>query len=229
LWPPELVDDLAAHPALVALKARSQAVRQAKERKAEERQARLATRYSEWRQALLPAAQAMFSLNRYAKWQRCAPAHRREIYTLKNSFVRLLSECGYAVEVLRHNVPREGLECWNCEGYGCERCNFSGFYRQPDKLVYIAFRFQIEGQFFSWHQPAPLVNWPVTHTTGSSTDWLHDPTDEKPIKLNSRQFADAKALIRYVLDQAGFRPETNSQSPSSLTDKGDRGHNKKTP
>jgi hypothetical protein len=33
---------------------------------------------------------AAFNLDRTAKWKNRAPAHREEIYTFKNQFVRLL-------------------------------------------------------------------------------------------------------------------------------------------
>jgi len=193
---------MTAHPDLLALKARSQAARAARQRKAEQRQTTLAERFPTWQDALPEAAEAMFNLNRYAKWERCASAHRQEIYDLKNNFVRLLYQSGYAVEVRRHAVPRAGLVCWGCDGYGCERCDDTGFYRRPDELVYIAFRFRIGERLFSWHQPDRLVDWPVVYTAAGEV-WNHDPNEEKPVELKPREFADAKALVRFVLEQTG--------------------------
>lgn len=202
LWAPELVDELAEHPELTASKTRSQGMRAARQHKTAARLDNLTARYPHWQNALLPAAQAMFSLNRYAKWESCSPAHRREVYTLKNELVQLLYRQGCAVEVYRHTIKREKELCWDCGGDGCGRCNFSGYYHPRRKtLVYIAFWFQIEDQYFSWHQPERLVNWPVQFTAESAR-WEHDPENEKPIELKSTQFADVKALVRYVLDRA---------------------------
>lgn len=153
---------------------------------------------------MLPAAEALFNLNRYAKWPTCSAAHRREIYELKNGLVHRLYASGYCVEALRHRVHREDSqgECYGCDGLGCERCNFTGEYRRTrEPLVYIAFRFEIEGRKFAWHQSQALVTWSVTLTplpAGAGQTWK--PEGEKPVALSSLEFADAKALVRYVLE-----------------------------
>ncbi len=206
LWPPEMAETLAVQPALAAARERSQQTRAARQNKAQARRAQFAARYPDWRAALLPAVEALFNLNRYAKWPRCSAAHRREIYELKNGLVRWLCWGGYCVAAVRHRVHREASqgECYGCDGLGCERCRYTGEYRQSRApLVYIAFRFEIEGQKFAWHQPQALVTWPVTLTplpAGEAPTW--EPEGEKPVALSSGQFADAKALVRYVLEAA---------------------------
>lgn len=231
LWPPEVVEKLAGSAEVQSLLDRSQKIKEGRERKAAERLARLQAQYpdrkavvetfepnldgepgidpgeqySGWRDALGPAAEAMFNLNRYAKWERCSAAHREEIYTLKNEFVRLLYDLGLAVEARLHKVRQEGLECWGCDGMGCEKCGGSGWYRPRGHLRYIAFRFKIGEKLYSWHQPQHLVNWKVEFTPNvDQQTW--QPEGEKPVNLPARQFADAKALIRFVLEQAKKRP-----------------------
>jgi hypothetical protein len=203
LWPPEAVVALRDAPEVAAIQSRSAARRVARQRKAAERDDELAARYSDWRDAVLPAAEALFNLNRYAKWDRCAVSHRREIYGLKNDFIRLLYDKGYAVQVLKHKVERDDLECRACDGFGCERCEYTGIYRKGTPLVYIAFRFKIGEQFFAWHQPQEQITWKVEirqSDNSGAAPW--EPEGEKPVSLSPRHFADAKALVRYVLAKA---------------------------
>jgi hypothetical protein len=170
LWPPEAVRALAGGPEVAALQARRKAAHDAKARKADTRREALEARFPDWRDALAPAAEAMFSLNRYAKHGTCLRSHRAAIYALKNRLVRALHELGKATEVIHHFV------------YGSK---------------YVAFRFTVEGRAYSWHQPRHLVDWPYEVTARGSA-WEPDD-EEKPVPLAARMFADAKALIAWVV------------------------------
>ena len=224
LWKPDDVDRLVGGPEIAALRARSHKYREARKRKPKERRRMLAKRYPDWRDALPPAAEALFSLNRYAKWERCSPEHRDEIYELKNRMVEMVYQLGLAEEVKLHMVNRDALICWGCQGTGyrdCGRCQGTGYYREPDTVEYVAFRFRVGDSLYAWHQPRELVHWPFEVKHGIE-QW--QPEGEKPIKLNPHKFAGAKALIGYVLDcykaelrsrqvEAHGEPLTNQQFP----------------
>jgi hypothetical protein len=67
--------------------------------------------------------------------------------------------------------------------------------------TYIAFRFQIQGKSYAWHQPTFLVTWPIVEAESIDRgQW--EPEQEKPLNLSPRKFAEAKALVRYVLERA---------------------------
>src|SRR5262249_10502915 len=103
------------------------------------------------------AAESLFNLNRYAKWPSCKNENREEIYSLKTELIRLLHHLGLATAVKLHEVERPGQTCHRCNGTGqadgyddedygdddggCSRCGGSGWWREPDKLVYVVFRF----------------------------------------------------------------------------------------
>jgi hypothetical protein len=202
LWSPEEVKILRTSPLLEALKRRYPAsVRAAQVRKdaakrakawlkkkarAQRRRERnISSRYPDWRQALPPAAKAMFNLNRFAKYRSCLNSF--EIYALKNRFIQLLCNLGLCVEAHLHIVP--------------------------DGLDYIAFRFMIDGRSFCWHQPKYLVTWPVELSSNGSSVWVPE-NREKPISLSTRLFEFAKALIMYVIEQ-GSNATTLPRQPET--------------
>jgi hypothetical protein len=144
--------------------------------------------------------------------------HREVIYELKNSFVALLCRQGYCVGAKQHTVHREGLPCrcgteteqsgpagashdgFDAGGFWCRRCCGSGWYRAPREDVFVAFRFSVEGAAYCWHQPDHLVTWPYALTGGAEVWGGEQP--EKPIALPARRFAEARALIAFVCDNA---------------------------
>jgi hypothetical protein len=241
LWPPESILDLVGGAEVAAVHERSRKLQEAKKSKRQQRRLKLQERYPDWHQALAPAADALFDLNRYAKWDTCSRKHREAIYGLKGGLIRLLYQLGYATEVKLHHVPREGLRCRRCNGTGqaddgawddvdrhgrdqwldpldedldaggCRRCGGSGWYRPPDELTYVAIRFAIDGRTYGWHQPEDQIDWPYEVTAADET-W-HPAQEEKPVNLSSAKFADAKAVITYVLRQAR---SAQSQSSSAL-------------
>jgi len=104
-----------------------------------------------------------------------------------------------------------GLRCNRCEGKGiaddydedasgdCSRCCGTGWYREAGKLEFIVFRFRIADQVYCWHQPRELVKWPV-ELTDEAEAWQTEQ-EEKPLNMNQRKFADAKALVRFVIEK----------------------------
>jgi hypothetical protein len=81
----------------------------------------------------------------------------------------------------------------------CRRCEGTGWYRRPGTDVFVVFHFQVEGQFYCWHQPVEWVDWPY-EVTAEAQPWSN-VQEEKPIVIPARKFANAKALIRFVVDE----------------------------
>jgi len=164
--------------------------------------------------ALNDVAEGLFNLNRYAKHDRCSRAHKDEIYGLKNGLVKALFEGGHCTGWNLHEIvkPQKVLSCY-CTSYedddgfdcddvgGCARCNYTGIYRTlPELRVrFVAFRFEIIGCAYTWHQPDEMVTWNYSSVPRyeDANDW--QPDAEKPLEMSPRKFARAKALIRWVL------------------------------
>jgi len=113
-----------------------------------------------------------------------AERHEKEaIYLLKNHLVRVLYERGYCVAA-SHAVQEQ--ECWGTWNYDCgphcPKCGGTGIYRTYEL---IRFTFVVNGQRFTWHQPAGLVDWPVEFT---KDEWGTYETDES--KSDRRPFGD---------------------------------------
>lgn len=64
---------------------------------------------------------------------------------------------------------------------------------------FVAFRFELDGRSYTWHQPEELVRWDYSAVPQyqDANDW--QPEAERPLELSRRQFAQTKALIRWVL------------------------------
>jgi hypothetical protein len=200
LWQTEPVRALIGGSEVLAIQQGPLNRAKARARNAEERRHSLARRYPSWRDSLPDAAEAMFNLNRYAKWRRCLPTHRQEIYGLKKHFLELLCCGGYAREVKLHSTERQGLPCYHCSCEDeCDYCYGTGWYRCPETLEFVAFRFDVAGRVYAWHQPRELVTWPFTLTEVNEPWELQ--RDEKPIHITPREFANAKELIRYTVDK----------------------------
>jgi hypothetical protein len=162
--------------------------------------------FADWRKALRDACECLFSLNQYAKHESCTPKHQTTIYDLKNKVIRLLYERGYCCECYHHSFTPPDRECWGCDGTGehrtgshCRRCRETGVYRGKT-LLFVAFRFLVDNQGFTWHQPLEKVTFPydVTHPGAA---WI--PSDEeKPTALSPSKFAEAKDFLRWIVKAA---------------------------
>ena len=170
----------------------------------------LGERFPNWRDALPGAAEAMFSLNRYAKYNSCTLDNRSEIYRLKNGLIQVLYSIGAAEQVHKHVVPMPMQRCRACEGADtwdswqsdelgkCERCNGTGIYLEACNLVFVVFRFQVGDQAYSWHQPEDLLAFNPKFTANAEISGMS--VEERPLKMDIRKFADAKRLVGFVVD-----------------------------
>jgi hypothetical protein len=210
--------------AFQAAKARSQKARQSRtpeaaERRHAERMARYERKYRSADATLLDAAmrdacEAMFNLNRYAKHRSCTADNRDEIYALKHQLVKVLYLLRFGIGCIEHRVP--GKQCYRCDGTGygedgydsnnedeyddnygggCRRCGGSGWYHRPTVLM--LFRFEIDGKKYAWHMPEGKVDFRY-ETTCEPADWQNE-AEEKPLNLAPSRFAEAKALVRWVI------------------------------
>jgi hypothetical protein len=169
----------------------------------------LAKKYGIPSTGLPDAAEALFSLNRYAKHDTYSAKHQREIYELKNSFVAQLIDHGHLLGWGIHEIvqPPRVLECYCVSRYGeygCHRCHYTGGVHRTlpmRTLSFVVLRFSVGGKTYTWHQPDDLVTVgfadkaPKIDTTGD--DW--SPERDKPIEMPRSKFAHAKALIRWVM------------------------------
>jgi hypothetical protein len=161
-------------------------------------------RFRGWQGALPEACAALFSLNRFCKHAECSWQSREEIYDLKNRLVKLLYKDGYCTAAWEHRLVLPAKICRDCGGSGdggcCDRCDGTGEYLPAKTVRFICFRFEV-GVRYTWHQPVELVRFPVT-MTDAPADWQPGER-EKPVPMPRRQFAAAKDLIRWVLEQSG--------------------------
>lgn len=159
-------------------------------------------KYADWREALPEACEGLFSLNRYAKYERCSPLHKHEIYRLKNELIEVLWRNGYSSAAWIHRVEQPEQRCHECAGDSfCDHCDGSGIYRQARTLEFWCFKFLIQGKPYCWHQPRDTVAFSPSESVPPQ-DWQGFSTTEKPIKLAPRKFSAAKDLLRWVIDRA---------------------------
>jgi hypothetical protein len=176
----------------------------------------LEARYPDWKQALRPAALALFNFNRLTKWATCSRLRRRELYDLKYRVVRLLYELGLCQEASLHTVAGTEIDCDLCEGAGqdwrelpCPRCGGRGVMVGDAPLEYVFFCFLVDGQWFEWHSPRKAVSWPFTVTEPGPPrpDW-QPRAGEKPVLMEAdADFLEAEAHLRFVLDKVAQEKE----------------------
>ncbi len=128
--------------------------------------------------SLATAAEWMYRLNVFA---RCKGRHTvvDQIYDLKNELIKQLYQRGYAREVLLHKQKRLCRSCggtgehWN--GEPCFRCD-NGVYAVTELY---AFRFEIGGRCYKWHQLKKLVDYPIALTSPLPADWQAPQFDDQ--------------------------------------------------
>lgn len=176
-------------------------------RRAEARALRLAeirARYSGWQEAIPDAAAAMLVLNRWAYDHRREPL-AQAIYALKNSFVEILFAAGHCEHVEVHTQQFEGRVCWSCgDDYDvCDRCGGTGWYRAPRVDELYCFYFRIDGRSYSWHQPAKLVNWPIT-LAGAPRQIDPMPPHREHGFTSVDEVEDSLEIVKVVVEGARF-------------------------
>lgn len=118
--------------------------------------------------SLLKVCQAMCNLNRLAR----GSEDKETIYRYKARLIYWLHEHRYCSVSIRRQD--QVLECWHTPDYNtgwtdhCSKCGGSGIYK---RIPMFRFRFYIESETFTWHQPANLINWEVQETGEPLPDW----------------------------------------------------------
>lgn len=160
-----------------------------------------------WHLALPVVAEHLRQLNRFAKWRTCSESNKAEIYDLKNQFVRLLYESGLCSACWIHRMTLAEKRCRACYGEGdfCDRCDGTGVYQSEKVLRFYCFRFYIGVNHYTWHQPESLVNFAAT-VTDPPADWDGSIAREKPVSLPRAMLAEAKGLLRWVIETAAKSP-----------------------
>lgn len=187
--------------------------------------------YGGWWMGVQDACEALFQLNRWAKHYDCPPRQKTEVYALKNRFLQMLWELGYCEQAYLAHTPKRELTCYGCDGTGrrtyydcgetdeCWRCNGTGIYRTVGGNPYWALKFRVgvgheesRVNVFSWHQPAHLAPWALAKG--------EQPEEVKPltrtieqVTLAKRKRPEAKALIKWVTDQAGVNTMSAEEVP----------------
>jgi len=128
------------------------------------------------------AAECMFHLNVTARSMRRHPIVD-EIYELKNELIKYLYQHGYSYEVKLHSQKRI---CHSCDGTGvywtgedCWKCDGTGVFAVTQLY---AFRFDIAGKRYAWHQLRKLVDYPVTLTDAEPGPFV-EPTPKEELAL----------------------------------------------
>lgn len=180
--------------------------RRRRNRKPVDYAAKFTRRYANWRAGLAAAADSMFNLNRYTKHATCSRAHKDAIYHLKTEFLCFLCDEGFVTHRGVHshtNDPRWYYErCDECQGTGCACCNDGEPVVVPGQTKkFTVLRFQIGETSYTWHQPGQFVTRLRHLPRLPPGDWA--PGDAaKPIALPRGKFAEAKALVAWVVAEA---------------------------
>jgi len=133
--------------------------------------------------SLRVAAEWMYRLNVFAR-SNGRHVINEQIYELKNHLIQYLYQSGYSYEV-RQQIQKK--ECWRCEGTGqywtgadCWKCNGTGVFARVELY---AFRFNIDGQRYGWHQLKRLVNYQVDLTESQPGEYSEPKHDAAILKL----------------------------------------------
>ena len=162
------------------------------------------------------AAHCMYHLN-HAAW---ANEKFQPVYKAKNHLVRLFYYFGFCRSVRIHT---QTLNCWECGGSGddghgagtCWKCGGTGIYRQH--LLY-AFRFDVNGRTYTWHQPKDLVTWPVPPDFAPITEYEPRPSHQRfslgmPLPILELY---AVTVNEYLVRQGIDRKDLPAYGPRSL-------------
>lgn len=132
------------------------------------------------RTGLTMPTMALWRINRYAARISDRFGRKQFIYALKNAYIQMLYERGCCTRVI---LETQKLECWHTRAYSegwddyCPKCDNTGVYAEHELY---RFTFDVDGCWYSWHQPVRLVNYPVRLHLGHNEFWgrIHAPYDE---------------------------------------------------
>jgi hypothetical protein len=133
-------------------------------------------RYSEREstESIAKACGSLFALNRYAKHE---GAPKEEIYRLKDRVLRLLWDMGFCKRAQKVKSPGDDF-------YGISGSD------------YWAFQFEVDGVFYSWHQPCRLAHW-------ASVRGEPDPhvvlARIKEVQMNEKRLQAGLAILYWVV------------------------------
>ena len=149
-------------------------------------------------------AEMMFHLNVTARNMRRHPI-TDEIYELKNGLVKYLYQQGYCVEVKLHSQKRICHSCggdgiyWN--GEECYKCDGTGVYAVTQLY---AFRFDVHGKRYSWHQLKKLVDYPIELTHAEPGAFV-EPTPKEDLSLKLDEAWLGCSMVYWFLRLHGIR------------------------
>ncbi len=161
-------------------------------------------------EAILDAAQSLWSLNHYAKIS--GSEYCDAIYGLKNRFLKWLCELGFLIARGKRMLEDRKLECWDCEDFGyskkCGKCRGTGIVYTIPASCLAVLNFEICGRIYVWKTPQSDLDWNLPDVEILETEYEKidddendDEFDEAPkIQLTSPQITEAKALIEWVMD-----------------------------
>lgn len=172
---------------------------------------------------LLGVCEAMFVLNRFVYEQRGYYSFVNFVYGLKNILVRHLYQGCYCISAAQQEQIKE---CWGyrdqpCDEY-CEKCGGTGIFSRhvlytftfavPDKRPGVPRQISFDEhgrlnhytmRIFKWHQPAGLVNWPVTLTSHAVTRFESSNAEVQPLD-DIRAFSLAMSVWWYLALRGQF-------------------------
>lgn len=141
----------------------------------------------------------MFSLNRYAKHQKCSKNMQEAIYELKDVFLRkATATINHTTE--RHFQIHEARECNRCYGDGCEHCDDTGYYRQEEKVHFLCFYFEVGGKAYSFHTPEKNAKYDFTQPI-DATEKNFVKQGEKPLAMRLDKLKIARETVRLFTQQ----------------------------
>lgn len=137
----------------------------------------------------------MEKLNAHIRHVSCSQRQRTEVLELKYRFIKLLHEKGFCSKCWRHPNPRQ---CYDYDGIVCRDCEYCDFGVVWEGVSYYV-GIEIDGDSYIWRLRDRLFEGFAPKMSIPPHEWDYSD-DEEPIKLTLVECREAKALIRWILD-----------------------------
>lgn len=160
-----------------------------KERKPKDWNVVFDKRYPSYSDAIGDACNALFNLNRYAKYRACQDSNRSEIYNLKSSLLKYLYLNDYATNISKHTTSKEYFN------------RYIGDYVQ-ERDTYYVFSFDVQGVSYCWHQPEWQMEFFVSDSEVSAESPMPYIDTDKPMNIDRNKLKETKELIRWFVKRA---------------------------